>query len=214
MEWTGREGRELARAVRGNDIALDGRKGSRRRRRHRGVNGTLITVCPWWDGPYAASRSSECWRRCRRARRPPVDLVYHAPPEGVLSWTASVTNGDALRRSHQRFSPTAVLCGHIHEAPSRPAARGSTASGKRVAFQRRRQIGDIRRASRSTSRSRRRAGSPSPASRSERFSSPARPCLRPGLEVLGCMRAKFTSTCVHQRRWPSLSAYCRLISTR
>jgi Icc-related predicted phosphoesterase len=44
--------------------------------------------------------------------------LYHAPPQGKLSWTGKRHFGDALLPELiRRHAPTAVFCGHIHEAP-------------------------------------------------------------------------------------------------
>ena len=69
-------------------------------------------------GRMPAATSSGCWRRAAQQRSGRWVWVYHAPPQGLLSWTGKRHYGDAvLAELVARHSPTAVLCGHIHEAP-------------------------------------------------------------------------------------------------
>jgi Icc-related predicted phosphoesterase len=70
--------------------------------------------------------------------------VYHAPPEGALSWTGKRHYGDALLPELvKRHSPTAVLCGHIHEAPFKTGGSWIDRIGKTWLFNAGHQIGDI-----------------------------------------------------------------------
>ena len=85
------------------------------------IDGTLFTVCPWWDGPQARVDVERMLERAADQRDGRWIWVYHAPPEGLLSWTGKRHYGDSvLPELIRRFSPTAVLCGHIHEAPWAP----------------------------------------------------------------------------------------------
>lgn len=82
------------------------------------VGETLFTLCPWWDGPHARARLERMLDEVAQRRSGPWIWVYHAPPESALSWTGKRHYGDALLAELiRRHSPTAVLCGHIHEAP-------------------------------------------------------------------------------------------------
>ncbi len=107
------------------------------------VADTLFTVCPWWDGPYARAaleQKLECASQQRDGR---WVWVYHAPPEGALSWTGKRHYGDAvLAALVKRYSPTAVLCGHIHEAPFKAGGSWIDRIGKTWLFNAGRQIGD------------------------------------------------------------------------
>jgi Icc-related predicted phosphoesterase len=81
---------------------------------------TLITVCPWWDGPRtrdlvdrqladdAAAVGDRDWI-----------WVYHAPPDASpTSWTGKRHYGDTeLSAWIDRHRPHLVLCGHVHQAP-------------------------------------------------------------------------------------------------
>src|SRR5262249_55985028 len=81
---------------------------------------TVVTVCPWWDGP----ATPEVVRRQLATDAALVGdrdwiWVYHAPPDdSPTSWTGKRHYGDeALGAWIAEFSPTAVLCGHVHNSP-------------------------------------------------------------------------------------------------
>jgi Icc-related predicted phosphoesterase len=85
------------------------------------IDGTLITVCPWWDGPRGRERVGELLARDAAHRTAGWIWVYHAPPDASpVSWTGTKHYGDAdlvaWIRQHQ---PDLVLTGHIHQAPFR-----------------------------------------------------------------------------------------------
>lgn len=112
------------------------------------IGDTLFTVCPWWDGPHAQA-GVERLLQAAAARRAEVPggrwvWVYHAPPEGVLSWTGKRHFGDpVLPALVARHAPTAVLCGHIHEAPFRAGGGWVDRIGETWLFNAGRQIGDV-----------------------------------------------------------------------
>jgi Icc-related predicted phosphoesterase len=83
------------------------------------IDQTLITICPWWDGPatrnaigaqlaQAATEPRDCWI-----------WVYHAPPhDSPVSWGGKRSFGDAeLTRWIAAFHPDIVLSGHVHQSP-------------------------------------------------------------------------------------------------
>ena len=108
------------------------------------VGDTLFTVCPWWDGPYARAGVENMLDAASKQRTGRWIWVYHAPPEGVLSWTGKRYYGDlVLPELVKRYSPTAVLCGHIHEAPFRTGGSWIDRIGDTWLFNAGRQIGDI-----------------------------------------------------------------------
>ena len=111
------------------------------------VGDTLFTVCPWWDGPYSRVDVERMLERAaseRTARGGRWVWVYHAPPEGLLSWTGKRHYGDSvLPELIRRFSPTAVLCGHIHEAPFKSGGSWVDRIGETWLFNAGRQIGDV-----------------------------------------------------------------------
>lgn len=85
------------------------------------IDGMLITVCPWWDGP--AARETIGMQLARDAARPRTGWIwlYHAPPDdSPTSWAGRRHYGDAgLREWIVQYRPDLVLCGHIHQAPFR-----------------------------------------------------------------------------------------------
>jgi Icc-related predicted phosphoesterase len=86
------------------------------------LDDTLVTVCPWWDGPVGRERVAEQLRR-DAARRPARWIwVYHWPPvDSTTSWTGSRHYGDAdLLSWIEEFSPDMVLAGHVHGPPFKP----------------------------------------------------------------------------------------------
>ena len=73
-----------------------------RRRRRRptatrcSIGDTLVTICPWWDGPLGRAAVERNWPR-DAARRPARWIwVYHWPPLGSPTcWTGQRHYGDA-----------------------------------------------------------------------------------------------------------------------
>jgi Icc-related predicted phosphoesterase len=108
------------------------------------VGDTLFTVCPWWDGPHARAGVERMLESAAQQRRGRWVWVYHAPPEGKLSWTGKRHYGDAvLPELVKRHSPTAVLCGHIHEAPFKTDGSWIDRIDGTLLFNAGRQIGDV-----------------------------------------------------------------------
>jgi Icc-related predicted phosphoesterase len=108
------------------------------------IGDTLFTVCPWWDGPHARSRVEAMLEQASRRRLDRWVWVYHAPPVGALSWNGKRHYGDAvLNELIDRHAPTAVLCGHIHEAPFKTGGSWIDRIGATWVFNAGRQIGDV-----------------------------------------------------------------------
>ncbi len=83
---------------------------------------TMITICPWWDGPIGRE-AVEAQLVRDVARRPARWIwVYHWPPTGSpTSWTGTKHYGDPdLAGWIDRFAPDIVLTGHVHEPPFKP----------------------------------------------------------------------------------------------
>lgn len=83
---------------------------------------TLVTICPWWDGP-AGRLALEAKLAADAAARPVRWIwVYHWPPLGSPTcWTGRRHYGDAdLGGWIDRFRPDIVLTGHVHQPPFRP----------------------------------------------------------------------------------------------
>lgn len=109
-----------------------------------GVDGVLFTICPWWDGPHAQQAVEKMLELAARKRADRWVWVYHAPPEGALSWNGKRHFGDAvLSALIARHAPTAVFCGHIHEAPFKSGGSWIDRVGETWLFNAGRQIGDI-----------------------------------------------------------------------
>jgi Icc-related predicted phosphoesterase len=80
---------------------------------------TLITICPWWDGPVScAELEALLTRESAKVRRRWI-WIHHAPSAGSpTAWTGKKFAGDeALRAWIERFQPDIVLSGHIHNSP-------------------------------------------------------------------------------------------------
>jgi Icc-related predicted phosphoesterase len=108
------------------------------------VGDTLFTVCPWWDGPYARAAMQKMLESASLQRNGRWVWVYHAPPTGLLSWNGKRHFGDAvLADLVRRYSPTAVLCGHIHEAPFTTGGSWIDRLDDTWLFNAGRQIGDV-----------------------------------------------------------------------
>ncbi|MES2635573.1 MAG: metallophosphoesterase [Pseudomonadota bacterium] len=111
------------------------------------IGDTLFTVCPWWDGPDSRADLARMLDEAAKLRTGAAHKwvwVYHAPPTGPLSWTGKRHFGDdALPELIARHSPTAVLCGHIHEAPHRNGGSWVDKVGDTWLFNAGNQIGDV-----------------------------------------------------------------------
>ena len=108
------------------------------------VDDVLFTLCPWWDGPHARARLERELDEQARQRSGRWIWVYHAPPEGALSWNGKRHFGDPLLAELvARHAPTAVLCGHIHEAPFRSGGSWIDRVGDTWLFNAGGQIGEV-----------------------------------------------------------------------
>ncbi|MGZ4689797.1 MAG: metallophosphoesterase family protein [Acidimicrobiia bacterium] len=99
-------------AARGSGVFVDGT--------HLEIDGALVTVCPWWDGP----ETREVVERQLGEDAARLDdrrwiWVYHAPPAASpTSWTGKRHYGDEeLVEWIERFGPDIVMCGHVHQSP-------------------------------------------------------------------------------------------------
>ena len=106
---------------------------------------TLVTVCPWWDGP-AGRAALEVQLAADAARRPARWIwVYHWPPLGTPTcWTGRRDYGDAdLGGWIAEHRPDIVLTGHVHESPFKPAGSWAHRIGDTWVFNPGRQIGPV-----------------------------------------------------------------------
>ena len=106
---------------------------------------TLVTICPWWDGP--ASRAAlETKLAVDAAKRPRCWIwVYHWPPLGSPTcWTGRRHYGDAdLGGWIDQHRPDMVLTGHVHQPPFRPDGAWADRIGNTWIFNAGHQIGPI-----------------------------------------------------------------------
>lgn len=109
------------------------------------VGDTLVTVCPWWDGPAGRAALEEQLAR-DAARRPATWVwVYHWPPVGSPTcWTGRRHYGDTdLPGWIEAHRPDVVLTGHVHEPPFKPDGGWADRIGDTWVFNAGRQIGPI-----------------------------------------------------------------------
>lgn len=108
------------------------------------IGDTLVTICGWWDGPASQTALLEQLQIAAATRQGRWLWLYHAPPPGKLSWNGRRHFADAfLAELIERFAPTAVLCGHIHEAPFTAAGAWAEKLGATWVFNAGRQIGEV-----------------------------------------------------------------------
>ena len=109
------------------------------------IGDTLITICPWWDGP-VGREAVEAQLATDAARRPARWIwVYHWPPLGSPTcWTGRRHYGDAdLVDWIDQFRPDLVLTGHVHDPPFKPEGSWADRIGNTWVFNPGRQIGPV-----------------------------------------------------------------------
>ena len=112
---------------------------------HLRINGTLITICPWWDGPHGRAELEALLQAGSREAREKWIWIHHAPPDASpVSWTGKRFVGDAfLVDSIRRYQPDLVLSGHVHNAPFYPDGSWIDRIGKAWVMNPGRQIGAV-----------------------------------------------------------------------
>lgn len=106
---------------------------------------TLITVCPWWDGPHGR-QALEVQLAADAKRRPARWIwVYHWPPvDSPTCWTGRRFYGDTdVGGWMAQYQPDMVLTGHVHESPFKPAGAWADRIGPTWVFNAGRQIGPV-----------------------------------------------------------------------
>lgn len=106
---------------------------------------TLITVCPWWDGP-AGRHALDRQLDADASRRPARWVwIYHWPPMGSPTcWTGKHQYGDTdLAGWIARHQPAFVLTGHVHQPPFKPEGAWADRIGSTWVFNAGRQIGPV-----------------------------------------------------------------------
>jgi Icc-related predicted phosphoesterase len=83
------------------------------------INGTLITICPWWDGPVTRAEIEKLLARDAGRMKSRWIWIHHSPlDQSPVSWAGKKFGGDEfLGEWIQRYQPDLVLSGHIHNAP-------------------------------------------------------------------------------------------------
>jgi Icc-related predicted phosphoesterase len=83
------------------------------------VGDTLLTVCPWWDGPLVKQRLDAQLREAAARQAPRWVWVHHAPPaNSPTSWGGKRHFGDVeLVQWIERHQPSMVISGHVHQSP-------------------------------------------------------------------------------------------------
>jgi Icc-related predicted phosphoesterase len=104
--WIG-EARQLGIACDGDDLI---------------IGDTLFTVCPWWDGPLVKQRIEQQLSDAAPKRLKRWIWAHHAPPaNSPTSWGGKRYFGDVeLVQWIERYQPTMVISGHVHESPFIP----------------------------------------------------------------------------------------------
>ena len=106
---------------------------------------TLVTICPWWDGPIGRDKLQARLHDTALQRPNRWIWVYHWPPLGSPTcWTGRRDYGDTELGgwidSHQ---PDFVLTGHVHEPPFKPAGSWADRIGNTWILNPGRQIGPV-----------------------------------------------------------------------
>ena len=109
------------------------------------IDDTLITICPWWDGP-AGRDALEAQLAADAQRRPARWIwVYHWPPlSSPTCWTGRRHYGDTeVGAWIEQFRPDLVLCGHVHQPPFKPDGAWADRIGDTWVFNAGQQIGPV-----------------------------------------------------------------------
>jgi Icc-related predicted phosphoesterase len=109
------------------------------------VGDTLVTVCPWWDGPKGRDEVAALLARDAERRPARWIWVYHWPPLGSPTcWTGTKDYGDPdVRDWIVEHRPDLVCTGHVHQAPFRPDGSWVDRIGDTWVFNAGHQIGRI-----------------------------------------------------------------------
>jgi len=83
------------------------------------LDGVLITVCPWGDGPITRAGIAVQLAEAAKAERRLWIWIHHAPPDkSPTSWGGARHFGDAeLVQWIMQYKPDIVLSGHVHQSP-------------------------------------------------------------------------------------------------
>jgi len=104
---------------------------------------TLITICPWWDGPVSRAEVEALLARDAVKPKERWVWIHHSPPDqSPVSWAGKKFGGDEfLVEWIQRYQPDLVMSGHIHNAPFHSKGSWIDRLGKTWVFNPGKQIG-------------------------------------------------------------------------
>jgi Icc-related predicted phosphoesterase len=107
------------------------------------LDGALVTICPWWDGPVCRGEVGEQLARDAQKPRDRWIWIYHSPPaNSPTSWGGKQHFGDEeLVRWIDELQPDIVLTGHIHQSPFQTEGSWVDRRGRTWVFNAGRQIG-------------------------------------------------------------------------
>jgi Icc-related predicted phosphoesterase len=107
------------------------------------IEDTLITACPWWDGP--ETREAIGRKFAEDAEKPKARWiwVYHAPPsESPTSWGGTRHFGDEdIAAWIRQYQPDLVMSGHVHQSPFTTDGSWADRIGRTWVFNTGQQIG-------------------------------------------------------------------------
>jgi Icc-related predicted phosphoesterase len=107
------------------------------------IHGTVITICPWWDGPTSRAELLKQLERDALRSKSRWIWIHHSPPDkSPTSWAGKKFGGDEFLGGWiQQYRPDLVLCGHIHNAPFHSKGSWIDNIGGTLVFNPGRQIG-------------------------------------------------------------------------
>jgi Icc-related predicted phosphoesterase len=109
------------------------------------LDDTLLTICPWWDGPLGRAALDTQLKQDAPRRGQRWIWSYHWPPLGSPTcWTGRRHYGDAdLVGWIEQHRPDFVLTGHVHQPPFKPDGNWADRIGDTWVFNPGHQIGPV-----------------------------------------------------------------------
>ena len=109
------------------------------------IDGTLFTICPWWDGPATRAAVGAHLARDAAEEKKRWVWVYHAPPaDSPTSWDGKRSYGDKeLTQWIAEYHPDLVFSGHVHYAPVQPGGSWIDRIGPTLVFNAGYQLGPM-----------------------------------------------------------------------
>jgi len=107
------------------------------------IGDTLITICPWWDGPVSQAEVESLLAQDFRKPKQRWIWIHHSPPDkSPVSWAGKSTAAtSASWTGFISMNPTWFSPATFTTRRSIPRVRGTTALAKRGCFNPGRQIG-------------------------------------------------------------------------